>query len=120
MINFRRFNTTPKNRKETRMTSWIMPAVTVLFSLVIFAPQESQLTPKSLQAALAAKPRGADAERLASRVREYFGKDISDLSKGAAPKVDDWTVAWRMEIPDASMPKPRRASARVTRIFNCH
>src|SRR5262245_19936738 len=111
MINFRRFNTTPNNRKETRMTSWIMPAVTVLFSLAVFAPQENQLTPKSLQAALAAKPRGAEAEKLASRVREYFGKDISDLSKGAAPKVDELNVAWAIEISEASNVK---AASRVS------
>src|SRR5215510_7843802 len=110
MINFRRFNTTPNNRKETRMTSWIMPAVTVLFSLAVFAPQENQLTPKSLQAALAAKPRGAEAEKLASRVREYFGKDISDLSKGAAPKIDELTVAWAIEIPEAKA-APRVSSS---------
>src|SRR5215470_5550351 len=102
MVNCLCFNTTPNNRKETRMSSWIMPAVAVLFSLTAFAPQENQITPKSLQAALAAKPRGAEAEKLASRVREYFGKDISDLSKGAAPKVDELTVAWAIEIPDAS------------------
>ena len=58
------------------MSSWIMPAVAVLFSLTVFAPQENQLTPKSLQAALQAKPRGAEAEKLATQVREYFGKDI--------------------------------------------
>src|SRR5215813_4456996 len=113
MINFRRFNTTPNNRKETRMTSWIMPAVTVLFSLSVFAPQENQLTPKSLQAALVANPRGAEAEKLASRVREYFGKDISDLSKGAAPKIDELTVAWAIEIPDAANAPNTNVAPRV-------
>src|SRR5262245_44236276 len=95
------------------MTLWIMPAVALLFSLSNVAPQENQLTPKSLQAALAAKPVGAEAEKLASRVREYFGKDISDLTKGAAPKVDELTVAWAVELPDAPNAKaaPRVSSS---------
>ena len=94
------------------MSSWIMLAVAVLFSLTVFGPQENQLTPKSLQAALQAKPRGAEAEKLATQVREYFGKDISDLSKGAAPKVDELIVAWAIEIPDATNAKaaPRVSS----------
>jgi enterochelin esterase family protein len=104
MLNCFRFNIIiPNNRKETRMSSqmhsWIMPAVALLFSLAAFAPQENQLTPKSLRAALQAAPRGADAEKLAAQTREYFGKDISDLSKGAAPKIDELTVAWAIEIP---------------------
>src|SRR5215471_19889374 len=112
MVNCLCFKTTPNNRKETRMNSWIMPAVAVLFSLTVFAPQENQLTPKSLQAALQAMPRGAEAEKLATQVREYFGKDISDLSKGAAPKIDELIVAWAIEIPDATNVKaaPRVSS----------
>src|SRR5215475_16016008 len=95
------------------MSSWIMPAVAVLFSLAVFTPQENQLTPKSLQAALQARPGGAEAEKLASRVREYFGKDIADLSKGAAPKVDELTVAWAIEVPGAPNAKaaPRVSSS---------
>src|SRR5215510_6211514 len=111
MVNCPCFNTTPNNRKETRMSSWIMPAVAVLFSLTVFAPQGDQLTPKSLQAALMAKPRGAEAEKLAAQVREYFGKDISNLSKVAAPKIDELIVAWAIEIPDATNAK---APPRVT------
>src|SRR5262245_66295740 len=111
MINCACFNTTTNNRKETRMNTWIMPALAVLFSLAVFAPQENQLTPKSLQAALQAKPRGAEAEKLATQVREYFGKDISDLSKGAAPKIDELIVAWAIDIPDAANAK---AAARVS------
>src|SRR5690242_16528503 len=83
------------------MHSWIRPALVLLFSLAAYAPQENQLTPKSLHDALQAKPRGAEAEKLAAQVREYFGKDISDLSKGAAPKIDELTVAWAIEIPNA-------------------
>jgi enterochelin esterase-like enzyme len=111
MLNCHCFNITiPDNRKETRMYSWIMPALALLFSLAAFAPQENQLTPKSLQAALQAGPGGAEAEKLAAQVREYFGKDISDLSKGAAPKIDELTVAWAIEIPDAPN-APRVVSA---------
>ena len=92
---------------------WIAFAAASLLSFAAFAPQEDQLTPKSLQAALAAKPRGAEAEKLASRVREYFGKEISDQSKGAAPKVDELTVAWAIEIPEAPGAKaaPRVSSS---------
>jgi enterochelin esterase family protein len=84
--------------------------VALLFSFAAFTPQENQLTPKSLQAALIAKPYGAEAEKLAASVREYFGKDIADLAKGAAPKIDELTVAWAIELPDAS-PAPRVSSS---------
>ncbi len=83
------------------MTSLITFAVTLLLSFAAFTPQETQLTPKSLQAALMAKPYGAEAEKLAAAVREYFGKEIADPSKGAAPKVDELTVAWAIEVPNA-------------------
>jgi enterochelin esterase-like enzyme len=92
------------------MTPWTIPAVALLFSLVAFAPQETQITPKSLQAALKARPSGAEAEKLAAQAREYFGKDISDLSKGAAPKIDELTVAWAIEIPEAKA-APRVSSS---------
>jgi enterochelin esterase family protein len=54
------------------------------------------LTPKALQAALAAKPDGAAAEALAERIKTYFGGSDS-LIKGAAPKVDELTVAWAIQ-----------------------
>ena len=47
------------------------------------AQDAAQLTPRSLQAALAAKPEGADAEKLAERIRAYFGGSDA-LLKGAA------------------------------------
>jgi enterochelin esterase family protein len=56
------------------------------------------LTPKTLQSALAAKPDGAAADALADRIRAYFGGS-DNLSKGAAPKIDDLTVAWALEVP---------------------
>ena len=56
------------------------------------------LTPKTLGEALAAKPSGADADRLAERVRAYFG-GRETLMKGAPPKIDELTVAWAIEAP---------------------
>ncbi len=63
-----------------------------------FAQETAPLTPKSLQAALAAKPEGAEAEKLAERIRAYFGGSES-LLKGAPPKIDELTVAWAVEAP---------------------
>jgi enterochelin esterase family protein len=66
------------------------------------------LTPKALQAALSARPVGADADRLAERIRSYFGGREA-LQKGAAPKIDELTVAWAIEPPPmaANAPAPR-------------
>jgi enterochelin esterase-like enzyme len=81
------------------MTMWLLPALSLLFSLITLPPQDPSLTPRSLSAELAAKPRGAKAEKLAERVRAYFGKE--ELLKGAAPKIDELAVAWAIEAPDA-------------------
>jgi len=67
-------------------------------SSTAFAQETAPLTPKSLQAALAAKPAGAEAEKLAERIRAYFGGSES-LLKGPAPKIDELTVAWAVEAP---------------------
>jgi len=56
------------------------------------------LTPQTLQAALMAKPDGAEAEKLAERIRAYFGGSES-LIKGAPPKIDELRVAWAFEAP---------------------
>ena len=72
------------------------------------AQEPAALTPKALQAALAAKPQGADAEKLAERIRAYFGGP-ENLKKGAAPKIDDLTVAWAFEAPEL----PANAVTRV-------
>lgn len=74
-------------------------AVAVLLSFTSFAQQETKLTPKLLQSSLAAKPAGAEADKLAEQIRAWFGKE--ELLKGAAPKIDDLTVAWAIEAPNA-------------------
>jgi len=66
-------------------------------------PQEP-LNPQSLRAALALNPKDEDANRLAERVREYFGKE--EILKGSAPKIDELTVAWAIEVaPNQPAPK---------------
>jgi len=62
------------------------------------AQQGPALTPKSLHRALSAHAEGAEAERLAEDIRSYFGGRDS-LLKGAAPKIDELTVAWALEAP---------------------
>jgi len=65
-------------------------------SAAVLGQETSPLTPKTLQAALSSKPEGADGEKLAERIRAYFGGSES-LLKGAAPKIDELTVAWALE-----------------------
>ncbi len=70
-------------------------------------PSDAGLDPKTLQAALAAKPQGADAERLVERIRTMFGgRDV--LMRGAPPKIDETTVAWAIELSEA-LPAGRSA-----------
>jgi enterochelin esterase-like enzyme len=66
------------------------------------------LTPAALASALSAKAEGAEAERLADRIRTWFGGGDS-LQKGAAPKIDELNVAWALEVPQlpANAPTPR-------------
>jgi enterochelin esterase family protein len=75
-------------------------ALTVLCALVgtAGAQEAVSLTPKTLQAALAAKPEGPAAEALAAQIRTYFGGG-ENLMKGPAPKIDELTVAWAIEVP---------------------
>jgi enterochelin esterase family protein len=61
------------------------------------------LDPKTLEAALAAKPQGAEAERLADRIRSAFGGRDA-LVRGAAPKVDELNVAWALELAEPLPP----------------
>ena len=89
----------------------------VLLSVTTAAAQDTaSLTPRTLEAALAARPQGPEADRLADRIRTYFGADL--LLKGAAPpKIDDLMVAWALELtpplPAADAPPLRVVSDAV-------
>lgn len=61
--------------------------------------QTGTLTPLELQAALAARPSGADADRLAERVRATFGREALTRGGGARTDADGLTVAWAIELP---------------------
>ena len=85
----------------------------VALTVVSVAQNGSDLTPKSLAQALEAKPMGPDAERLAERVRTYFGgRDV--VLKGAPAKIDELMVAFAVE-PGAVPPNtpPPRVAADV-------
>ncbi len=75
---------------------------------VAYAQEAPALDPKTLAAALAAKPEGADADRLADRVRAYFGGRDA-LTRGAPARADELTVAFAIEAPNlpATGPGPR-------------
>jgi enterochelin esterase-like enzyme len=83
-----------------------------LASLVLpatgWAQDTATLTPKALEAALAAKPEGAAADQLAERIRTYFGGS-EVLAKGAPVKIDEMMVAWAVEAP----PPPPNTAVRV-------
>jgi len=100
------------NRLMTTVT--IGAVLTCLGGGLTTRAQEAALTPKSLQAALEAKPSGAEADRLAARIREYFG-GADALAQGGAAKIDDLLVAFAIEAPatDASVPPPRVSSDAV-------
>src|SRR2546427_13273331 len=70
------------------------------------------LDPKTLEAALAAKSQGAEAERLADRIRSAFGGRDA-LLRGAAPKIDEVNVAWALEL--AERRPPNTVAPRVAR-----
>ncbi len=81
------------------------------------AQDGAALSPTALGAALAAKPAGADAERLADRIRSDFGgKDT--LLKGAAPRIEELTVAWAIEAPGLAVNVVPRVSADIGNGFN--
>jgi enterochelin esterase-like enzyme len=88
-------------------------AVLLVCGVVAFAQTrqagEPTLDVKSLETALAAKPQGADADRLADRIRAMFGGRDA-LMRGAAPKTDETTVAWALELtepPTTGVTTPR-------------
>jgi enterochelin esterase family protein len=84
--------------KLARLLSFMIVA-TAVAAAAQRPPLEASLDAKALEAALAAKPQGADAERLAERIRTAFGgRDV--LMRGAAPRIDELTVAWALELSD--------------------
>ena len=86
----------------------VLVAGAVFFSTFALAQEDAALNPKSLEVALSAKPDGPDADRLADRIRSYFGgREV--LMRGAPAQVDELTVAFALEAPQlpASAPTPR-------------
>jgi enterochelin esterase family protein len=83
-------------------------AVIALYGSIAVAQEAASLDPKTLSAALAAKPDGAEADRLADRIRAYFGGRDA-LMRGAPARVDELTVAFAIEAPNlpAAGPAPR-------------
>ena len=83
----------------------------ILFGAAMTAGQApAAFNAKALEAALAARPQAAEADRLAGQVREWFGADA--LAKGAPARIDELSVAWALEIPPppADAPPPRVVS----------
>jgi enterochelin esterase family protein len=85
----------------------------LLYSVAAHAQQSQApgLDLKVLRTALATAPQGAEAERLAERIRATFGGRDALLS-GGTPKIDELTVGWALEVPPASVagtPTPRVA-----------
>ena len=63
-----------------------------------------KLSIPTLNARLAAKPAGEDAQALAEDVRAWFGKDRTGKNNvigGANPKVEGLETAWAIEAPEA-------------------
>jgi enterochelin esterase-like enzyme len=88
--------------------STLVVTTLVLCGMVTSADGQT-LTPRALEAALAAKPAGADAGKLADQIRTYFGGSDNVL-KGAAPKIDELAVAWAIDAP---VPPANGAPVRV-------
>jgi len=70
----------------------------LLLAVTPCLPAAEPLTPKGLEAALARKPAGAQADQLADQVRMMFGGKEA-LAKGPAAKVEGRTVAWAVATP---------------------
>jgi enterochelin esterase-like enzyme len=100
-----------------RMTSSIACLVAIPLAAgagLVRAQEATSLTPKSIQSALDAKPVGPEAERLAERIRTYFG-GAEALSQGGAAKIDELLVAFAIETPpiEPNAPPPRVSSDAV-------
>jgi enterochelin esterase-like enzyme len=81
------------------MRSGLLLACLLLVAPSLRAQPAAVLTPQDLERALAAAPTGADADRLADRVREWFGGRDRLVAGSAVPKVDGLQVAWALEVP---------------------
>jgi enterochelin esterase family protein len=94
-----------------KLLNLMMTVVMLLIVSAAAAQDVAPLAPRALESALLAKPQGAEAERLAERIRTWFGGSAL-LVKGAAPKIEDTTVAWAIELPGlaADAPPPRVVS----------
>jgi enterochelin esterase-like enzyme len=90
------------------MPFWISIFSSVLLQTAAAAQPQPGFTPATLAAALATRPEGAEAERLADQIRTYFGGQEA-LLKGAPPKIDELQVAWAIDVPQppATGPGPR-------------
>lgn len=88
--------------------SALLVATTVFYASFAFAQEGPALDPKSLSTALAAKPEGVEAERLADRIRTAFGGRDA-LIKGGPARIDELTVAFALEAPNLppAGPAPR-------------
>ena len=89
-----------------KLSALIVPAFVLLAAL---EAEGQALTPKALDAALAAHPAGAAAETLAGEIRTYFG-GAEAVTKGAAAKIDELAVAWAIDAP---VPPPNGGTVRV-------
>jgi len=77
----------------------LVPAIALV--LASLAPAgDGPLTVAELRAALEKRPTGAEADKLAERVRTWFGKN--NLPKGPAPKVEGLDAAWAIEVEKAN------------------
>ena len=89
----------------------------LLYAPMVHAQEAPALDPKSLAAALAAAPGGPEADRLADRIRAYFGgRDV--LMRGAPARVDELTVAFAIEAPSLASTGPGPRAVADHGMFN--
>src|SRR5262245_61459737 len=81
-----------------RPLAMLLIALGILNSLPSSA-QEPTLTPTALGKALAAKPEGETADKLASQVRAWFGRN--NQVERALVRTEEREVAWAIDSPSA-------------------
>ena len=86
----------------------ILAVLPLLLWGLVSAQEAPPLTPATMAAELSRKLEGAEADRLAERIRSYFG-GAEILQKGAPPKIDELNAAWAVDVPQppANAPGPR-------------